>query len=464
MGEVYRATDTRLGREVALKVLPEAFAADPVRLARFEREARLLASLNHPNIAHLYAFESATLGGRVAHVLVMELVEGEDLKVRLGRGRIPLDAAIGYAGQIAEALEEAHAKGIVHRDLKPGNVKLTPDGKVKVLDFGLAKAWAGERTGGVTSSADLSQSPTLANSGTAAGIIVGTAAYMSPEQARGKPVDRRADIWAFGVLLYEMLSGRRLFDGETVTDVLAAVVRQEIAWDALPGETPASVRRLLVRCLDRDPRLRLQDIGEARIALGGAAADAVPADPAGAARAERRGHTRERWAWAALALVPAGLAAFLGLQRLASPPATRPAAHFLMETPAALEFPDLEPPALSPDGRYVVFVGRSTGGAQLWIRPLDSLEARTLPGTENASGPFWSADGSSVAFAAGGEVRKLALAGGTVQRVCLLPRARFVGGTWSEAGTIVFSTGGPSATLYQVPAAGGEAAPLTTLD
>ncbi|MCU0506714.1 MAG: serine/threonine protein kinase, partial [Chloroflexi bacterium] len=264
MGEVYRATDTELGRDVALKLLPAEFGTDPERLARFEREARVLASLNHPGIAHLYGFEGTTLpDGTTVRVLVMELVEGEDLAERLKRGKVPVDEAVAIATQVAEALEEAHEKGIVHRDLKPANVKLTPDGKAKVLDFGLAKAWSGEGPG-ATSSADLSQSPTLAQTGTAAGIILGTAAYMSPEQARGKAVDKRADIWAFGVLLFEMLTGRRLFEGETVSDVLASVLARDVDWSRLPAGTPASVRHVLARCLERDPRQRLRDIADAR--------------------------------------------------------------------------------------------------------------------------------------------------------------------------------------------------------
>ena len=264
MGEVWRATDTRLGRDVALKLLPAAFASDPDRLARFEREAKVLASLNHPGIAHLYGFESVTLDdGTKAHLLVMELAEGEDLAERLKRGPLPVDEAVVVARQIAEALEEAHDKGIVHRDLKPANVKLTPDGKVKVLDFGLAKAWEGPGA----ASSDLSQSPTLAHTGTAAGLILGTAAYMSPEQARGKAVDRRADIWAFGVVLFEMLTGRKLFEGETVSDVLAAVLTREPQWAGASVGDPGGVRRLLERCLERDPRLRLRDIGEARVGL-----------------------------------------------------------------------------------------------------------------------------------------------------------------------------------------------------
>jgi Tol biopolymer transport system component len=260
MGEVFRAQDTRLGREVALKVLPDDFTADPERLARFEREARLLASLNHPNIGAIHDVEEE--GGR--HFLVLELALGEDLAERLKRGAIPVAEAVPIARQIAEALEEAHEKGVVHRDLKPGNVKLAPDGKVKVLDFGLAKAFAGDAA---APEANLSQSPTLAHTGTQAGLILGTAGYMSPEQARGKPVDRRADIWAFGVVLFEMLTGKPLFRGETITDVLAGVVREEPDWAALPPATPHAVRHLLRRCLTRDPHQRLQAIAEARIAL-----------------------------------------------------------------------------------------------------------------------------------------------------------------------------------------------------
>jgi WD40 repeat protein len=260
MGEVFRAEDTRLGREVALKVLPDDFTADPERLARFEREARLLASLNHPNIGAIHDVEEA--GGR--HFLVLELALGEDLAERLKRGAIPVAEAVPIARQIAEALEEAHEKGVVHRDLKPGNVKLAPDGKVKVLDFGLAKAFAGDAA---APEANLSRSPTLAHTGTQAGLILGTAGYMSPEQARGKPVDGRADIWAFGVVLFEMLTGKPLFRGETITDVLAGVVREEPDWAALPPATPHAVRHLLRRCLTRDPRQRLQAIAEARIAL-----------------------------------------------------------------------------------------------------------------------------------------------------------------------------------------------------
>jgi serine/threonine protein kinase len=257
MGEVYRATDTNLGRDVAIKVLPAEVVRDAERLSRFKREAHLLAALNHPNIAAIYGLEES--GGQP--FLALELVEGQDLKQRLEKGAIPVDEALEIARQIAEALEEAHGKGIVHRDLKPANVKLTPEGKVKVLDFGLAKAWAGDGDSDGSGSSALSQSPTLARTGTIAGVILGTAAYMSPEQARGKPVDKRADVWAFGVLLWEMLTGRQLYTGDTVTDVIAAVVTREPDLEALPKATPSSVRRLIARCLRKDPRTRLPDIG-----------------------------------------------------------------------------------------------------------------------------------------------------------------------------------------------------------
>ncbi len=262
MGEVYRARDTKLGREAAIKVLPLAFAEDTERLARFRREAQILASLGHPNVAAIYGLEESE--GLVA--LAMELVPGEDLSERLARGPLPVDEALAVARQIAEALEEAHGKGVVHRDLKPANVKLTPDGKVKVLDFGLAKALSGDASATLDSS-DSSRSPTMTRQATQAGMILGTAAYMSPEQARGKPVDKRADVWSFGVVLYEMLTGKRLFAGETVSDTLAAVLRADPDWALLPRGLPAPVGDLLRRCLERDPRRRLHDVADARIVI-----------------------------------------------------------------------------------------------------------------------------------------------------------------------------------------------------
>ncbi len=341
MGEVWRAEDTRLGRDVALKVLPDEFAQDPDRMARFEREARVLASLNHPNIAHLYGLESAVPegrepgagvrdsgignrgtgasdlepqtsnlkhqtpgGGTAVHFLVMELVGGEDLSDRIARGPIPVNEAIPIALQIAEALEAAHEQGIVHRDLKPANIKLAENGTVKVLDFGLAKAWETE-----TGDSRLSLSPTLTRHATTAGVILGTAAYMSPEQARGKKVDRRADIWAFGVVLWEMLTGRKLFDGDTVSDVLASVLKEPPDLEAVPQDTPPPVRRLLARCLDKDPRNRLQWIGDARLELtetqhleGSGHGDSAVTD-----RSRHRGREWLAWLAAAAALVVAAV-------------------------------------------------------------------------------------------------------------------------------------------------------------
>jgi eukaryotic-like serine/threonine-protein kinase len=459
MGEVYRATDTKLGREVALKLLPEAFASDAERIARFEREARLLASVNHTAIAHLYGFEKATLdGGGAVHFIAMELVEGEDLAERLKRGKVPVDEAIAIARQVAEALEEAHEKGIVHRDLKPGNVKVTPEGKVKVLDFGLAKAWTDEGAG-PTSSADLSRSPTLAHTGTAAGIILGTAAYMSPEQARGKAVDRRADIWAFGVVLYEMLTGHRLFGGETLTDVLAAVVRQEIGWHALPQGTPASVRRLLARCLDRDPRLRLRDIGEARVALGGP----DPAEPPDARSVMPGTRVFLRGLWLALGagVLLAGLA--LG-SLLPWPGRSRPAPPRLGRTlvlPAPGRTLD-DSQAISPDGRWVAY----TASGVLWIRDLGETQAREVKDSRGARRPFWSPRSDAVAFATDAALLKVSLQGDRPVELCRFSSGEFTGGAWSAEKGIVFTTcrANWNGDVLRVPEAGGEPEVFTRAD
>jgi Tol biopolymer transport system component len=466
MGEVYRATDTNLGRDVAIKVLPPEVAEDAERLGRFKREAYLLASLNHPHIAAIYGLEEAD--GKP--FLALELVEGEDLKERLQRGPIAVDEALEIGEQIAEALEEAHNKGIVHRDLKPANVKLTPDGKVKVLDFGLAKAWAGDAPEGGSSSAALSQSPTLAHTGTVAGVILGTAAYMSPEQARGKPVDRRADVWSFGVLLWEILTGHTLFAGDTVTDVIAAVVTKEPDLDALPEATPRAVRRLLTRCLRKDPRTRLPDMGAARLelqdALSGTVAekDAEPGvDVSLSAEISRLG--RQRWIWASAFAVTAGLAALATALYVtkAAPPLR--AAHFVLDLPDGLVPPDWGPPVASPDGSQIVFAAsRSDGPAMLWTRALDAPGVRPLAGTDGAAFPFWSPDGGSIAFFTEGEIRKLSLGNGTVQRIATLPETGNAGGTWGRDGTILFSAGGAGARLYTVSAGGGEVRPLTTHD
>jgi hypothetical protein len=468
MGEVYRATDTTLHRDVAIKVLPPEVAQDPERLARFQREAHLLASLNHPSIAAIHGLEEA----HGKPFLALELVEGEDLKERLARGAIPLEETLEIAEQIAEALEEAHGKGIVHRDLKPANVKLTPDGKVKVLDFGLAKAW-GADAGSGGSSVDLSQSPTLARTGTLAGVILGTAAYMSPEQASGKGVDKRADIWSFGVVLFEMLTGQSLFSGETASEVMASVIKEEPAWDRLPADCPPAVRRLLRRCLRKRPRERLQDSGDARLEIQevrtGTALEAggTSADVEEVRRSERRGRSRERWIWAVALVVAAGLASLAAHFYSTEAPEVRPPAHFVLDTPEDLAFWTFSPVAVSPDGLHVAFVALSPGGdRQMWIRSLDSPEARALPGTAGAfGGHFWSPDSTAIVFAAAGALQKLTLAGGTTLRLCGLP-GNFFGGTWGAEGTIVFSAaaGPQTARLYSVPQTGGEARPLTTLD
>jgi Tol biopolymer transport system component len=453
MGEVYRATDTRLGRDVALKLLPAAFATHPERLARFEREAKVLASLNHPGIAHLYGFEAARLDdGSEASLLVMELAEGEDLAERLKRGPLPLDEAVSAATQVAEALEEAHEKGVVHRDLKPGNVKLLPDGRIKVLDFGLAKAWSGDGAPAASSS-ELSQSPTLTSAGSAAGLILGTAAYMSPEQARGKPVDKRADVWAFGALLFEMLTGRKLFEGETVSDVLAAVLTREPSWSELPSATPPRVRRLLERCLERDPRLRLRDIGEARIAL---ASGGGPADGAGA------GATGAPAARLARAL-PWALAALLGAALAAERLGARGAAPFPKVAFSFLTADTFFPTAkVSPDGRVVAFnQGSLLSRTTIMLRALDGLDATPLPpGNLGSLDFFWSPDGRELALATPRALVAADVGSGTLRTIAELVggEGREVrGGDWGRDGTILLSNRG---TIYRVDAAGGTLVPV----
>ena len=464
MGEVYRATDTKLGRDVAIKILPAEVAKDPARLERFQREAHLLAALNHPHIAAIHGLEEAD--GQP--FLVLELVEGEDLRERLSRGPIPVDEALEIAQQVAEALEEAHNTGIVHRDLKPANVKVTPDGKVKVLDFGLAKAWTGDGAEAGSHSASMSQSPTLAHSGTQAGVILGTAAYMSPEQARGKPVDKRTDVWAFGVLLWEMLTGRTLFAGETVTDVIAAVVKEEPDLDALPVETPRAVRWLLARCLRKDPRTRLPDIGSARLTLqdvlGGTAPEAhAPADAA----ATLTGHpqrSRERWVWAAVSLLATAIAVTLAVVHWTEAPDPRPAVHFTVDAPEGWSLLFALP---SPDGRHIVASARPDDGdarrdsKMAWLHTLESGTFRLLEGTEGVYEMFWSPDGRFIGFAADGELRRLSLEDGIMRRICVLPERGAIGADWNDEGTILF--GGPEG-LYTVPASGGDPERLLAID
>ncbi len=451
MGEVYRARDSRLKRDVALKVLPEDFSRDAGRMARFEREAQVLASLNHPNIASLYGLEDS--GGLRA--LIMELVEGPTLAERISEGPLPLDEALPIARQIAEAIEEAHEKTIIHRDLKPANVKVTPDGKVKVLDFGLAKALEDE-----PGEADQAHSPTMSLAATRAGMLLGTAGYMSPEQAKGKRVDRRADIWAFGVVLLEMLTGKPVYTGETAAETLAAVMKDDPGLDRLPPGTPAALRKLLGRCLEKDPRKRLRDIGEARILLEQPLESVetptvsqpptpVPYPPA-----------RRQRAWiAATAASTLALAAVALLHFREKPPETS-TVRFQIPAPEKSTFRN-GPPLISPDGRRVAFVASATDGRfMIWVRPLDSLEARPLPGTDDAFYPFWSPDSRFLAFHAAGKLKKVEASGGPPQALCDAPQ--FANGTWSRDGVILF--GSFRTGLSRVASAGGPPSPVTTLD
>ena len=448
MGEVYRARDTRLDRHVAIKILPETLAGDPDRAARFEREAKTLAALNHPQIAHVYGLERE---GSVS-ALVMELVEGEDLAHRIARGPIPLEETLPIARQIAEALEAAHENGIIHRDLKPANIKVRPDGTVKVLDFGLAKMLAplqADALSGATGH-DLNplNSPTLTSPLTAHGLILGTAAYMSPEQARGRPVDRRTDIWAFGVLLYEMLTGQRAFPGTDVSETLAAVLRDVPSLEKLPAATPAVVRGLLRRCLDRDPHTRLRDIGEARVILSGGStgSESVTADA----------QARSWRVWLALA---AGVA--LGAVIVLVPdrdPGPMPSVRKLPISVPGLDLTQDKPPVISPDGQRIVY----SANGSLWVRELSRLEAQSLPNTEGASGMFWSPDNTRIGFIQSGRLRTLTLAGGQPTNVAALPGPPCgePGGLWESSGRILLSLSCNTFPLFGVSDMGGNLGPV----
>jgi serine/threonine-protein kinase len=474
MGEVWRARDTRLQRDVAIKVLPEALADEPERLGRLMREAQALASLNHPNIAQIHGLEES--GG--IRALVMELVDGEDLSALIARGAMPFAEALPIAKQIAEALEAAHEQGIIHRDLKPANVKVRRDGAVKVLDFGLAKvmdplaAASGGRAGG-----DLALSPTLTARATQAGVILGTAAYMSPEQARGRAVDRRADIWAFGAVLYEMLTGRRAFEGEDVSFTLANVLKEGVDWSALPADLPPGVRRLLRRCLEKDPRRRLASMADARLELEDTeTAGATGAATGSGAWASGTGSGAAAPARRALSLpVALGIAAAAalltaGLMR-AFAPATAPvaqAAHGVTRLAVALaendEVVDTNrvPLALSPDGSMLAFVARHDGIQQLCLRRFTERDPVPLPGTEGATMPFFSPDGQWIAFFAQTKLKRIAVGGAAMQIVTAdAPDPR--GGAWGRDGVIYFAPTNMSG-LFKVPASGGVATALTTLD
>ena len=451
MGKVWRAHHSALKRDDALKVLPDDVASEPDRLARFQREAQVLASLNHPNIARVYGFEQAD----GVNALVMELVEGTTLADRLGPGPLPLDDALPIARQIAEALDAAHEQGIVHRDLKPANIKLRPDGMVKVLDFGLAKL-AGPDDSRSTAGArgHLSHSPTLTSPAvmTRVGLILGTAAYMSPEQARGRPVDKRADVWAFGCVLFEMLSGRRTFDGDDVSDTLASVVKSEPPWTALPPATPPAIRRLLERCLRKDPARRLRDIADAKLEIDEALTEPAPIAHA----APTITGTRERWLWiAAMCVAVVALAVMT-------------AAYFRRGSPVAPEvrLQIVTPPgtvsdfAMSPDGQTVVFATTNDGKTELWLRPLSALTAQRLPATTGAEYPFWSPDGRSIGFFAEQKLKRIEIASGNIQTLADAPAPR--GGAWGD-GAIVFAPANISP-LLRIPAGGGASSEATHLE
>jgi eukaryotic-like serine/threonine-protein kinase len=460
MGEVYRARDTKLNRDVALKVLPEAFTADSDRLARFKREAQVLASLNHPNVAHIYGLEDAG----PASALVMELVDGPTLAELIQRRRgLPLDEVLPIARQIAEALETAHERGIVHRDLKPANVKVRDDGTVKVLDFGLAKALSPENA---ALSVDAMNSPTLTAQATELGIILGTAAYMAPEQAKGKHVDRRADIWAFGVVLYEMLTGQRGYEAEDVSDTLAAVLTRDVDWKALPPDVPPRLLALLRDCLVRDPKQRLRDIGDARRVLDQIIAGVPePAAVIASAQSQTRPSGARALPWGVAAVALAGAAALAFVHFRETPP-TQQRIRFQLRAP---EKSSISAFALSPDGRYLAFAtgdpftGRFGATSKLWLRPIDSLGARAVPGTEaTAVLPdqfFWSPDSEFIGFVTqDGKLKKVSVNGGPPQTLSgVTPITR---GAWGRDGTILLVRG-PGLPIQRVSDVGGALVDVT---
>ena len=456
MGEVYRATDTNLARHVAIKVLPASMAADAERLARFDREAKTLAALNHPNIAAVYGLERSD---RLT-ALVMELVEGPTLAERIAETPIPLDEALAIARQIAEALEAAHEQSIIHRDLKPANIKLRPDGTVKVLDFGLAKVLEPISTAGI----DETASPTITSPAmTSVGIILGTAAYMSPEQARGQAVDKRADIWAFGCVFYEMLTGRRLFSGHTVTETLALVLTKEPDWSALPPTLAPAIRTALKRCLEHDRGKRIRDVAAIRFVLDEAGNLTSSSTSDNAATPRRTDLLRPTmWMIAGAAIVAAVVGATGSFLK---PVAIEKAFTFSILPPDGTTFVGTSgggAPALSPDGRQIAFVAAGSGRPLLWVQSIDAFDARPLPGTEGAVAPFWSPDGGWLGFRAGPSLKKVSVTGGQPQ---VLARSAITSlgapsGSWNQAGTILFY-GGLNNTLASVPAAGGESVQAT---
>jgi eukaryotic-like serine/threonine-protein kinase len=445
MGEVYRAHDTRLNRDVALKVLPEAFSRDSQRMARFEREAKVLASLNHPNIAAIYGLEES---GPI-RALVMELVEGPTLAERILTGAVPLDETLPIARQVADAVEYAHDHNVIHRDLKPANIKVTAEGMVKVLDFGLAKALSDEPT-----QEDMSNSPTLSMAATRQGVILGTAAYMAPEQAKGKVVDRRADVWAFGAVLFEMLTGKQAFGGEDITEALAAIVMKEPAIEALPVKTPPAVRTLVRRCLEKNVRQRLQHMGEARIVIEGVLSGATVSESVAVAQTASGGQPFLPWAAAVVFSVLTGLVVWT----LRPAPASQPVSRFtVMLQGNQLVQTGRTTVALSRDGRQLAYVASRENQRQVYLRNLDSLEARALAGAEGGNVPFFSPDGQWLGFFADGMLKKISVNGGAAITLC--DAAVPFGATWTSQGTIVFSPGFGG--LQQVSDSGGTPEMLT---
>jgi predicted Ser/Thr protein kinase len=433
MGIVYLARDTKLDRDVAIKCLPDGLAGDPDRLARFEREAKTLASLNHPNVATVHGFEEV----EDRRYIVLEYIDGETLEDRLNSGALPIDEALDVAVQVAQAVEAAHDKGIIHRDLKPANIKLTSDDQVKVLDFGLAKA-LDDRASSVV---DIGESPTMVEGGspTMPGVILGTAGYLSPEQARGKPVDQRTDVFSYGCVLYEMLAGRPPFPGETIADSISATLQKDVPVDELPPTVPFMVRHVLRRCLERDRKRRLRDIGDARIELEGALDAPGPVDADVDERASSRGRPGPV-AVAVTALVMVVIGAALGRQ-LASPVAA-PVVHLAIPPPPNHQIRhtgDLSgPPVVSPDGRSVAFVASAPGEAQrLWVRRIDEPEAREIPETDGAMFPFWSFDGRSVGFFTRQKLRRVDLETYTVMSIADVQEGR--GGAWTADGRIIYA-------------------------
>jgi serine/threonine-protein kinase len=450
MGEVYRARDTKLKRDIAIKILPDEFSRDSDRVARFQREAEVLASLNHQNIAGIYDLQHSG----ETQFLLMELVEGETLADRITRGPIPVDEALQIIKSIADALEAAHQRGVIHRDLKPSNVKITPDGKLKVLDFGLAKAMES------ASPSTLSNSPTLVSmAATNAGLILGTAAYMSPEQAKAKTVDRRTDIWAMGCILFELLTGKPAFPGDSTAEILGNVLKTEPDWSALPTSTPRSIVALLRRCLRKDVQQRPKDAGDLKIEIEEGLAASSPASPHRLVQSATAMSRR----WLLLgALVCLGVSAITGLAvwKLRNAP-PRPVERFAIALPANEVLPGGETVAFSPDGKRLVYAAASSNGPELYLRAMDALESVPIAGTERAYSIFFSPDSQSIGFFAQGGLKKISLSGGPAVTVCPISGVG-TGGAWGPGNTIVFSAANLLG-LMKVSAAGGDPQPFTKL-